>query len=41
MLFEFLNTDYQLLESSLQTRTPSFFRNQFLKIIDKTGFYKN
>jgi hypothetical protein len=38
--FEFLKTNSQLLEISLQTLLPSFFRNQFLETIAKTSFYK-
>jgi hypothetical protein len=41
MSFEFLKTDFQLLETSLQAPPPSFFRNQFLEVITRNQFYKN
>jgi hypothetical protein len=38
MSFEFLKTDYQLLETGLQTPPLSFFRNRFLEVIGRKQF---
>jgi hypothetical protein len=36
---EFLKLDYQILETGLQTYSPSVFRNQFFKAITKNSFF--